>query len=258
MAEATAQLIREFFLSPDFQNSFADTVANKVSEALAAPIARITQLEEDKRILWADVTKLQQEVYELKNNAATQIHTNRTQAIMQEAGKVNNVVITGLKEEGKLTKETVSTLLAKLNITLMGNFTVTRLGGEKNMVNVNDQNANKSWFGKTPPTTSNNAQEMVELDNPAGTVGKPRPILVKCANTWDKRKLYAARFKLFENGFGGVFINEDLTKQTSELFYKARMAKKSNWIKSCYTEGGILYIKKFSQKVIFFIPCMPS
>ena len=28
------------------------------------------------------------------------------------------------------------------------------------------------------------------------------------------------------------------------------MAKKSNWIKSCYTEGGILYIKKFSQKVI--------
>ena len=47
----------------------------------------------------------------------------------------------------------------------------------------------------------------------------------------------------------GIYVNEDLTKKTAELFYHARMAKRSNLIKSCWTEGGILSVRKINGTV---------
>ena len=83
--------------------------------------------------------------------------------------------------------------------------------------------------------------------------GRKRPILIKMNNIADKKALYAARFNVkdLENGnFQGVFINEDLTKQTSELFNRARMARKARYIKTAYTDEGILYVKKMNNQVI--------
>ena len=158
--------------------------------------------------------------------------------MMQEAGKLKNIVISGMKEEGKPTMDTVSTFLKKLNVKLYGEFTVQRLGGATNT-------AQKSgWFGRNVPTDPN------QMDN---TGGRNRPILVKLNNVADKKALYAARFSVkdLDNGkYQGVFINEDLTKMTSELFYRARMARKARYIKTAYTDDGILYAKKLNNEVI--------
>ena len=91
--DALTNQIKEFFLSTEFQDSFASTVANKVSEALTVPLERIGKLEVENKTLQCDVAKLQQEVFMMKNRQETQTHTNKTQAIMNESGKLKNVVM---------------------------------------------------------------------------------------------------------------------------------------------------------------------
>ena len=119
-------------------------------------------------------------------------------------GRMNNIVISGIKEnQDENLKAKLDELAADLNCEL-SSFKARRLGKPK-------EDATKS-----------------------------RQILLELSSNWEKRKLYAARTKLknhSKSSLNSVFFNEDLDKSSSELYYKARQAKKSNKIKSVWTYG---------------------
>ena len=66
-------------------------------------------------------------------------------------------------------------------------------------------------------------------------VGKPDPtrtrhreILVKFVSYRARQKLYKMRKNLKDNGYAGVFLNEDLTKTRSNVLYEARKVVKAD------------------------------
>ena len=78
---------------------------------------------------------------------------------------------------------------------------------------------------------------------------RPRPILLELANPWDKRKIYAARLNLKALNLKSIYINEDLTKSASEIFYNTRQAKKQNFIAKTWTNNGTVYVAKIGEKI---------
>ena len=123
--------------------------------------------------------------------------------------RMNNIVISGIKEDrDEDLKAKLDELATDLNCEL-SNFKARRLGKVK------------------------------EGDNP-----KPRQILLELSSNWEKRKMHAARSKLKNHdktSLQSVYFNEDLDKSSSELYYKARMAKKQRKIKSVWTFGCQVY-----------------
>ena len=123
--------------------------------------------------------------------------------------RMNNIVISGIKEDrDEDLKAKLIELATDLNCEL-SNFKARRLGKVK------------------------------EGDNP-----KPRQILLELSSNWEKRKMHAARSKLKNHdktSLQSVYFNEDLDKSSSELYYKARMAKKQRKIKSVWTFGCQVY-----------------
>ena len=63
--------------------------------------------------------------------------------------------------------------------------------------------------------------------------------------------MYAARRKLRDyeeqNGMK-IYINEDLTAQTADLFRRAMQMVKQKRFHSCWTSGGTVYVKKTSDR----------
>ena len=82
-------------------------------------------------------------------------------------------------------------------------------------------------------------------------VGKPRagyqrPILVKFIGYRTRERLFKARQKLKEKQeFRKVYINEDLTKATSELAFKARQLRRAGKLAETFTLDGKVFVKKF-------------
>ena len=122
---------------------------------------------------------------------------------MNNVGKTNNLVVSGIAETADEDPMSLISTLAKNTDTTMGNFTATRIG-------------------------------KVRAD-------KGRPILVTCQSHWDKRRLYAARLLLRTKGYENTFINEDLTPKQGELFYHTRKAKLQKLIHTSWTENGTVY-----------------
>ena len=59
--------------------------------------------------------------------------------------------------------------------------------------------------------------------------GKSRDILIKFIGYGPRKALYEARQQLREQPrFRNIYINEDLSPETSRLFYQARILKKEN------------------------------
>ena len=61
--------------------------------------------------------------------------------------------------------------------------------------------------------------------------------------------MYAARTKLVDTDmYSNVFFNEDLDKNSSELYYKGRQAKKQAKIKSIWTYGCQVFFTKLGSE----------
>ena len=67
---------------------------------------------------------------------------------------------------------------------------------------------------------------------------KKTTVTVIFKNDWIRRQIYMKRVKIGR----GVFLSEDLTREESTLFYKCRMAKKDNIIKSTWTFNHKIFI----------------
>ena len=87
-------------------------------------------------------------------------------------------------------------------------------------------------------------------------VGKPDPtrtrhreILVKFVSYRARQKLYKMRKNLKDNGYAGVFLNEDLTKTRSNVLYEARKVVKADRAKGAWSADGNILIKDFADEV---------
>lgn len=75
----------------------------------------------------------------------------------------------------------------------------------------------------------------------------PAAIIVRFTNRKAREMVYAARHKLKHRHGVPVYINEDLTKPTAELFARARKLVKDRVIYSAWTSGGVVNIRKTSD-----------
>lgn len=155
--------------------------------------------------LAARLATLETKIADQSTEIVNQAACSKQQTVITQSGKVNNVVISGIAET---TDEDVAqitqTLADKVSVKL-GAFTAKRIG-------------------KVVPD-------------------KTRPILVVLNTCWDKRKLYATRTMLKDNGYPNTYINEDLTTTQGELFFHARKAKVQGCVKSTWTENGVVFLK---------------
>lgn len=137
--------------------------------------------------------------------ADQECNKSKIQNEMSTTGKLNNLLITGIEEkENEDLQEVIKTMINKLEVAV-DSFNAKRVGQKR-------ENKNRS-------------------------------ILVSMNNHWDKRKLYAARMKLRQKGMASTFINEDLFKLQSEIFFYARKAKQDKTIKTTWTTNGSVFIK---------------
>lgn len=78
---------------------------------------------------------------------------------------------------------------------------------------------------------------------------RPREIIVKFSTFRARQKLYKLKTSLKDNGYNGVFLNEDLTKIRSKVLFDARSIVKAKGAKSAWSSDGTILIKDFLDVV---------
>lgn len=91
--------------------------------------------------------------------------------------------------------------------------------------------------------------QLVDVDrshrvgDPRKARSRPREIIVKFATYRSRQNFYKRRTSLKDNGYEGVFVNEDLTKFRSNLLYEARKLYKSEHLKGAWSADGNILVK---------------
>ncbi len=76
----------------------------------------------------------------------------------------------------------------------------------------------------------------------------PRDIIVKFATYRSKKRVMLKKSNLKKNGRTGVYINDDLTRVRSDIYYKARSLFKDKKISSTWSADGTIIIKDNEMK----------
>ena len=79
--------------------------------------------------------------------------------------------------------------------------------------------------------------------------GQPRPVLVKFATYRQRNFVFKAKSRLKNYSGGRLFVNEDLTKERSNLFFSARKLKKEKKIQDAWTFDGQIIVKTRQGKI---------
>lgn len=80
---------------------------------------------------------------------------------------------------------------------------------------------------------------------------EPARIIVKFTNRKARNLVYGARKNLKQHADDTghqIFVNEDLTAPTADLFRRARDLVKRKIFHGCWTSGGVVYVKKSSDR----------
>lgn len=77
---------------------------------------------------------------------------------------------------------------------------------------------------------------------------RPRSVILKLATYRTRHRIYSRRAKLRESS-SKIYINEDLTKFRSELFWNARKQKRNGKLKDAWTHDGNIMIRSNDDKV---------
>ena len=95
--------------------------------------------------------------------------------------------------------------------------------------------------------------QLNEIDR-SHRVGKPdanrskhREIIVKFTSYRAHQKFYKMRTALNDNGYAGVFLNEDLIKLRSKVLFEERKVVKADCAKGAWSSDGNILIKDFTD-----------
>ena len=99
------------------------------------------------------------------------------------------------------------------------------------------------WPISNGPTGSTEDIPLPGSDVPEAKNNKPRDIIVKFTSYRSRALLFQSKKKLENNQtFANVYLNEDLTKQRSELLYNARKLKNSGAVNSAFSRDSRIFI----------------
>ena len=87
-----------------------------------------------------------------------------------------------------------------------------------------------------------NTDAISEQTTEQRNVNKATRILVTLHSVWEAKAIYRERVRALKDT--GIYIGEDLNKDESFMFYRARQLKKANKIISTWTENGDTYIRE--------------
>ncbi len=131
--------------------------------------------------------------------------------------KIKSIKITGVKCDEKNTQEAVSNFLQdKLGI---------EIGAEE--------------YKTRPIFQRNKTADWPRPSDDIPTKRKPDAVMVTFNNVWKKRQILAKRRNLRGSN---IYLNEDLPKFESELFFKCRKLRQTKRITTCYTHDLTVYI----------------
>ena len=200
-------------LRDTFKGEIAVLVQNIVSGVLKGLYYRIDGLETNIKTLQNKKEQL------LKSNTSLLSRVAALDKIADQSDQYsrrNTLRISGFKEN---TGENTDTIIMNMTSTI----------GCDLLINKIDRNHR---FGK-----------------PDATKIKHREILIKFTSYRARKKLYTMKKYLKENGYGGVFLNEDLTRTRSKVLFEARKVVKSDRVKGAWSADGNILIKDFADKV---------
>lgn len=204
-------------LRSSFESQLGDMVSTIVSSVLDGVQSKLVDLQNENASLRDRVSQLEHkvEVLETREEAASQY------------SRRNCLRVSGIKEEsGESMNDIVKTLAAEINadIELSDIDNMHRLGKPK-VVSAGNHGAKKS-------TT------------------RPRDIIVKFTSYRARQKVLTRRSALKNSKiFGGVYINEELTKQRGEVFYQARQLVKQGKLSTAWTNNGIILVKDVKNTI---------
>lgn len=217
-AETFCLFLKEALLMPDLQQALRDALRPQSLETVekmdANMATRMKLMEEELAKRDAEIIKLKGRVDELEGRLDDQ----------EQYSRRTSVRISGVEEEdGEDIEQTVNEIFATLDHRPAINR-VHRVGAK----------LTKSDDGKGGATT---------------IVRKgPRQIICQFTNYPDKRKTLKLKADL-KDKLPGVFFNDDLTRQRSNLFFQAREKKRNDKINDCWTADGRIVIKDKQDKI---------
>ena len=226
-SDLTAQL-RDALKSPEIAEMMQSYVTTGLQNFLTHHLAPLqNKVDENERTTNEKIQEIhkamernERKIHQLEEKCANTSWPTPTHPNPPEVLPKNNNVISGIREEmgedeNNITDK-INALLQQLRLNIE-HFRAQRIGS----------------------ATSEPWQED----------SRPRPILLELANPWDKRKIYAARLNLKALNLKTIYINEDLTKSASEIFYNTRQEKKQNLIAKTWTNNGTVYVAKIGEKI---------
>lgn len=83
---------------------------------------------------------------------------------------------------------------------------------------------------------------------PTGST-KSRAIIIKFTSYRARQLFYGARSRARDNGYRGVFVNEDLTKLRNNILYVARCKVKDKQLLGAWTHDGTILVKDHDNRV---------
>ena len=81
------------------------------------------------------------------------------------------------------------------------------------------------------------------------SASRPRDIIVKFVSYRSRQKLFQKRGTAKSCGYGGKFINEDLTRTRSYMLYKCRELKRQGRIQDTWSMDGKILVKDRLGKI---------
>lgn len=202
-------------LKVSFDQQISDMVSNIVSGVLQGLENKVANLEQENAQLREQVTSLTNKVTVLENKVESLASDNEKSG---QYSRRNCLRVTGLKEgDGEAVDQVVMDM-------------IKAIGADVSLDDIDRTHR----LGKTRNSTSST---------------RSRDVIVKFVSYRSRQKVYKLRTKLKDVGYRNVFINEELTKQRSELFSQARKWYKSKLVHGTWTYDGVIFVKDNAQFV---------
>lgn len=229
LASSITEDIIEAFRNDDVLAAMAKALTPFISRAVKEAMdnslqdinTRLHMIEDNNKILNEKTQELTVENLGLKNRLRAAEDALRTVELNERA---HNIIISGLRESSYAERSTDSSATNSPQAESHAAVERTVLDVINNKLNVEAKPENIA----------------VAYRLKKGQKDSTRPIFVKFTSRKVRDAVYSARKKLDGQN---IYISEHLTKENSDLLFKARQLKRDGQIFSTWSRGGLVYIK---------------
>lgn len=194
-------------------------VVDRFDSVLATVQEHLTVVEKTNNDLRNEVSELKSKVSELEQKVENLTIENQQ---ANQYSRRNSLRLSGIKEtEGESTDKIVMDV-------------ITAVGAPVSIDQV-DRTHRLGPYSKPDQAAGNR---------------RPRDIIIKFVSFRARQNLYTLRTKLKDNGYKGVFLNEDLTRSRSDLYYQARQLVKSKKVEGTWTSDGVVLVKINPRRIV--------